>query len=135
MKKTSFSIVLLVSIFLASCGRSGDPTKGLCDEGRGAVLDGQKDPALCTLVIEPDIYVVLGARPFGYDNLSALVEVRSGRITRTVVVPATMELKTGDVVRVHLLCYRAYEESGSGLRPKTAKNACADVVIPYDQIH
>ena len=131
MRKISAFIVLFAPVFSFSCSRFEEPAGDRrFDDFAGPVLDGSQDPARYTRVIEPDTYVVLGQRPFGYNDLSALVVARSGLVTKTFVVPAAMGLKTGDVVRLHLLCYRA-EEEVAGSRLKAAKNSCTDVVIPF----
>jgi len=137
MKGFSVLIVLFVSTFPFSCSRleepandhRTDPTDRRFDDFTSPVLDGFQDPGRYTVVLHPDVYVVLRARPYGYNDLSALVVARSGLVTRTFVAPAAMGLKTGDVIKVFLFCYRAEEESDATGALKAAKNACTDYIL------
>lgn len=127
MKNVMALFVLFVSLFLVSCSRSEDLGG---DDLTYPALDGVQHPARYTRVIAPDMFVVQGVHRFGHDDMFALVVARSGLTAKTFVVPAATKLKAGDVIKVFLLCYRAEEEYDASGSLKTARNACADVVIP-----
>jgi len=130
MKNSVAFVVLFAPIFLFSCSRFEEPAHSQwSDDFTRPVLDGHQDPARYTRVIEPDIYIVLGQRLFGQDDQSALVEVRSGNLTKTLVVPAAVGLKPGDVIRLYLICYRAEEVVDAGGALKAARNACTDNIL------
>jgi len=119
--------MILIAVFLscvAACHKRTEPK-----------LKGDApDPGLMTQGLNPDLFIVVNASPYGHENRLSLVVAEDGSRNRsTFVAPTAMGLKKGDVIKVHRLCYRSQEtySAEEGGKVSDSSDACTDIVIPH----
>jgi hypothetical protein len=118
------SLIFLASI--AACEKRGPKL----------LLQGdQPAPVLRTEGYPNEVFTVVSVVPYGHQKSMSLVVAEDGTSLRersAFVAASVLGLRPGAIVRVHKMCYRAGEHSGTDRSSASyLTDVCTDIVEPY----